>query len=213
VVLLHHSVIPYTYFGTPIRSRGSASHDRARHRQFFMRCSFPVGLFVWPGIARKGPLNYLSDRLLRLGLPFVICALTIIPIAYYAISLRIIRGRFSEFWWTTVTKAVRVDRSGSFGSCSASTWLLASCIAVSNFSIRSIASRCTVTIAGRVLRVMFAVTAALYIPGEFTSSRQLVRVRPFSSSTAACALRYLFFFGAGIGLQYLNRGLLAADGG
>ena len=113
---------------------------------FFMAMFFFLsGLFVWPGIARKGPLNYLSDRLLRLGLPFAICAFTVIPLAYYAISLRQHpEVGFSEFWWNTITRARgRADRSGSFGSCSASIWLLASCIGCHpTCSIRSIACRC-----------------------------------------------------------------------
>ena len=42
--------------------------------------------------------------LLRLGLPFVICAFTVIPIAYYAISLREHPEiGFTEFWWKTIT--------------------------------------------------------------------------------------------------------------
>jgi len=67
VVLLHHSVIPYTYFGHTDRSRGSASNDRARHRQFFMAMFFFLsGLFVWPGIA-EGTAELFVDRLLRLA--------------------------------------------------------------------------------------------------------------------------------------------------
>src|SRR6202051_2655770 len=107
VVLLHHAVIPYTYFGhtDPKEWIGFDMIVLATDSFFMAMFFFLSGLFVWPGIARKGPLNYLSDRLLRLGLPFVICALTIIPIAYYAISLRHHpEVGFSEFWWTTVTK-------------------------------------------------------------------------------------------------------------
>src|SRR6266581_6491190 len=90
VVVLHHSVIPYTYFGhTDPKSFFGFDMIVLATDSFFMAMFFFLsGLFVWPGITRKGPMNYLSDRLLRLGLPFVICAFTIIPIAYYAISLR-----------------------------------------------------------------------------------------------------------------------------
>jgi Acyltransferase family len=80
-------------------------HDRARHRQFLHGdVLFLSGLFVWPGIARKGPQKYLSDHLIRLGVPFVICAFTVIPLAYYAISLRLHPEiGFSEYWWKTIT--------------------------------------------------------------------------------------------------------------
>src|SRR6266478_408907 len=106
VVLLHHAVIPYTYFGhTDAKSWIGFDMIVLATDSFFMAMFFFLsGLFVWPGIARKGPLNYLSDRLLRLGLPFVICALTIIPIAYYAISLRQNpEVDFASFWWKTMT--------------------------------------------------------------------------------------------------------------
>ena len=77
VVLLHHAVIPYTYFGhTDSKSWIGFDMIVLATDSFFMAMFFFLsGLFVWPGIARKGPRNYLSDRLLRLGLPFVICAL------------------------------------------------------------------------------------------------------------------------------------------
>src|SRR5438067_3255801 len=89
VVLFHHAVIPYTYFGhTDAKSWIGFDMIVLATDSFFMAMFFFLsGLFAWPGIARKGPLNYLSDRLVRLGLPFVFCAFTIIPIAYYAISL------------------------------------------------------------------------------------------------------------------------------
>ena len=107
VVLLHHAVIPYTYYGhtDPKEFFGFDMIVLATDSFFMAMFFFLSGLFVWPGIARKGPLNYLSDRLLRLGLPFVICAFTVIPLAYYAISLRQHPEiGFSEFWWTTITK-------------------------------------------------------------------------------------------------------------
>src|SRR6185369_15474908 len=62
------------------------------------------GLFVWPGLGHKAPLIFLRDRLLRLGLPFAIAAVTVIPIAYYAISLRQHpETGFAEFWWRMIT--------------------------------------------------------------------------------------------------------------
>src|SRR6202162_1852720 len=73
VVLLPHSVIPYTYFGhtDPKSWIGFDAVVLATDSFFMAMFFFLSGLFVWPGIARKGPLNYLSDRLRRLALPFV----------------------------------------------------------------------------------------------------------------------------------------------
>src|SRR5947199_4026266 len=107
VVLLHHAVIPYTYFGhTDPKSWIGFDMIVLATDSFFMAMFFFLsGLFVWTGLARKGPLNYLRDRLLRLGLPFAICAFTLIPIAYYAISVRHHPEiGFSEYWWNMVTK-------------------------------------------------------------------------------------------------------------
>src|SRR3979411_2434162 len=87
VVLLHHAGIPYPFFGhTDPKSWIGFDMIVLATDSFFMAMFFFLsGLFVWPSIARKGPLNHLTDRLFRLGLPFVICAFTLIPIAYYAI--------------------------------------------------------------------------------------------------------------------------------
>ncbi|WP_407169615.1 acyltransferase family protein [Bradyrhizobium sp. ORS 111] len=106
VVLLHHSVIPYTYFGhtDPTSWIGFDCVVLATD-SFFMAMFFLLsGLFVWPGLGHKPLPIFLRDRLLRLGLPFVICAVTVIPLAYYAIALRETPAlTFSEFWWKTVT--------------------------------------------------------------------------------------------------------------
>ena len=106
VVLLHHAVIPYTYFGHTDQKEffGFDMIVLATDSFFMAMFFFLSGLFAWSGIARKGPLNYLADRLLRLGLPFVICAFTVIPLAYYAISLRQHpEVGFASFWWKTIT--------------------------------------------------------------------------------------------------------------
>jgi hypothetical protein len=44
---------------------------------------FVSGVFVWPSLARKGSAAFLRDRVLRLGLPYVV-ALLLMPIAFYA---------------------------------------------------------------------------------------------------------------------------------
>ena len=106
VVLIHHAVIPYTYFGhTDPKSFIGFDMIVLATDSFFMAMFFLLsGLFVWPGLSRKGPPHYLLDRLIRLGVPFAICAFTVIPVAYYAISLRQHpEVGFAEFWWTTIT--------------------------------------------------------------------------------------------------------------
>jgi surface polysaccharide O-acyltransferase-like enzyme len=50
---------------------------------------FVSGLFVWQSLARKGAWQYFGDRLKRLGLPFVIGVLFLIPLAYYPAQLEV----------------------------------------------------------------------------------------------------------------------------
>src|SRR3954463_3169168 len=90
VVLLHHAVIPYTYFGhtDPTSWIGFDGVVLATDSFFMAMFFFLSGLFVWPSLRHKSPGSFFIDRLLRLGLPFVIAAFTIIPIAYYALELQ-----------------------------------------------------------------------------------------------------------------------------
>src|SRR6476660_9993516 len=104
VVLLHHAVIPYTYFGhTDPKSWIGFDVVVTATDSFFMAAFFFLsGLFVWPSLSHKSTMTHLRDRLLRLGLPFAIAAVTVIPLAYYAIALRSSPDlTFTAFWWKT----------------------------------------------------------------------------------------------------------------
>jgi surface polysaccharide O-acyltransferase-like enzyme len=220
VVLLHHAVIPYTYFGhTDPKSWIGFDCVVLATDSFFMAMFFFLsGLFVWPGIARKGPLNYLSDRLLRLGLPFAICAFTLIPLAYYAISLRQHpEVGFSEFWWTTITKGPWPSGPIWF------LWVLfgfdlAACL-LYRLSPNMLDPINRLSRHGRrrpavFFAVMLAVTAAFYIPGLiYYGPSSWFAFGPFSVQHGRVMLyATYFFFGAGIGVAQMDRGLLAADG-
>jgi hypothetical protein len=220
VVLLHHAVIPYTHFGhTDPKSWIGFDIIVLATDSFFMAMFFFLsGLFVWPGIARKGPLNHLSDRLLRLGLPFVICALTIIPIAYYAISLRQHPEiSFAAFWWQTIT--VGPWPSGPIWFL----WVLfgfdvIACL-LYTLSPNLLDPINRLSLHGRrrpavFFAVMLAVTAAFYIPGRIHfGAGSWFEFGPFSVQHGRVMLyATYFFFGAGIGVQLMDRGLLAADG-
>ena len=184
VVLLHHAVIPYTYFGhTDPKSFFGFDMIVLATDSFFMAMFFFLsGLFAWSGIARKGPLNYLYDRLLRLALPFVICAFTVIPLAYYAISLRHHPEiGFSEFWWNMVTKGPWPSGPIWF------LWVLfafdlVACL-LYRLSPNLLDPINRLSLHGRrrpavFFAVMLAVTAAFYVPGLMhLRTKQLVRVR------------------------------------
>src|SRR5690349_24851521 len=76
VVLVHHAVIPYTYFGhtDPKSWIGFDAVVLATDSFFMAMFFFLSGLFVWPSLRHKAPQIFIRDRLLRLGLPFVIAA-------------------------------------------------------------------------------------------------------------------------------------------
>lgn len=220
VVLVHHAVIPYTYFGhTDPKSFFGFDMIVLATDSFFMAMFFFLsGLFVWPGIARKGPLNHLKDRLFRLGLPFVICAFTVIPLAYYAISLRQHPEiSFSEFWWKMIT--VGPWPSGPIWFL----WVLFSFDVIACLLYRQSPHMLDpinrLSLHGRrrpavFFAVMLAVTAAFYIPGRIHfGASNWFEFGPFSVQHGRVMLyASYFFFGAGIGVQMMDRGLLAADG-
>jgi hypothetical protein len=110
LVVLHHSVVNYTYFGN-----GDKAHWLGFdlvvlfNDSFFMACMFLIsGLFVRDSLARRGSLNFLGNRAWRLGVPFLASIYVLMPIAYYPTFLRYhLPGttdfNFFHFWWHTLT--------------------------------------------------------------------------------------------------------------
>src|SRR5712675_186320 len=90
LVVLHHSVVNYTYFGNGDRMRWLGFDLVVLFNDsFFMACMFFIsGLFVRDSLARRGPANFLANRAWRLGVPFLIAIFVVTPIAYYASFLR-----------------------------------------------------------------------------------------------------------------------------
>jgi hypothetical protein len=220
VVLLHHAVIPYTYFGhTDAKSWIGFDAIVLATDSFFMAMFFFLsGLFVWPSLAHKATGVHLRDRLLRLGLPFVIAAFTIIPIAYYALELQQQPDlRFAAFWWKTVT--VGPWPSGPLWFV----WVLLA------FDLTaSLLYRLSPTLIDPINRLsqqsfeqpakfflfLFAVTAVLYIPPLiYYTPNHWFGLGPFSVQASRVLLyATYFFFGAGVGAANLDRGVLSGDG-
>src|ERR1700675_4385560 len=90
LVLLHHSVVNYRYFGSGDRMRWLGFGLVVLFNDsFFMACMFFIsGLFVRDSLARRGPANFLGNRAWRLGVPFLVSILVIMPIAYYPSFVR-----------------------------------------------------------------------------------------------------------------------------
>jgi fucose 4-O-acetylase-like acetyltransferase len=74
LVLLHHSVLNYTWFGNGDRMRWLGFDLVALFNDsFFMALMFFIsGLFVWKSLIRKGWAIFLRDRAWRLGVQFLV---------------------------------------------------------------------------------------------------------------------------------------------
>jgi surface polysaccharide O-acyltransferase-like enzyme len=102
-VVAHHSIIAYCiYYPIPfvpfdtIHYLGNAGPvlDSVRWSGFdyFFRiidtCMMPLmffvsGLFVWPSLKRKGSQAFLRDRVVRLGVPYAVAVVLLMPLAFF----------------------------------------------------------------------------------------------------------------------------------
>ena len=109
LVLLHHSVIAYsidtpfpttTFLQPPLLWRAFPIVDAKfwngfglfvlSNDLFFMSLMFFIsGLFVLKSLQRKGAMVFLRDRLIRLGIPFVVGVALLMPLAYYPAYLNL----------------------------------------------------------------------------------------------------------------------------
>ena len=110
LVVIHHSAVNYTHFGSGDKMRWLGFDLVVLFNDsFFMACMFLIsGLFVHDSLARRGVSNYLRHRAWRLGIPFLISIFVLMPIAYYPTFLRYhLPGttdfNFFHFWWHTLT--------------------------------------------------------------------------------------------------------------
>src|ERR1700739_321643 len=79
LVLIHHSVIAYTYFGHTDNAKFLGFDCTVLFTDsFFMAAMFFLsGLFVWPSLQRKGIGWVLRDPWWRLGLPLILCLVSL----------------------------------------------------------------------------------------------------------------------------------------
>src|ERR1700710_2601274 len=90
LVVIHHSVVNFTFFGNGDRIRWLGFDLVVLvNDSFFMAFMFLLsGLLVHDSLSRRGPAGYLRSRAWRLGVPLLISIFVLIPIAYYASFLR-----------------------------------------------------------------------------------------------------------------------------
>lgn len=221
LVLIHHSVIAYTHFGHTDRDAFLAFDGVVVFNDsFFMAAMFLLsGLFVWPSLQRKGTGWFLRDRCWRLGLPFMVCALLLMPVAYYAVSLRYHPEiGFVAFWWNMITVGPWPSGPAWFVWVLLALDVIAAVVylaapglveAIGRLSLASFTKPGLFFWALLIASIIVYVPAVLYFGGSRWFALGPVAVQ------ASRILLYLLYFlaGVGIGAVPFDQGLLAADGG
>ena len=226
LVLLHHSVINYTWFGhgDPMRWLGFDLVVLFNDSFFMAFMFFISGLFVRNSLARKGPAVFLRERTWRLGVPFLISVFVLMPVAYYPSFLRYhLPGttdfNFLHFWWHTLT--VGPWPSGpawflwvllAFDVMAAALWWIAPGMIDALGSLIYVARDRPMTVFG----VFVIVSITAYLPmhlafGDISWLEWDGFPLPIQTSRMllypAC-----FFAGVGVGAVNLRAGLLAENG-
>ncbi|NYT00308.1 MAG: acyltransferase [Methanocellales archaeon] len=129
LVLLHHAVLAYTTFAylnpaNPIDTFSPVVDSQMWsgfdlialfNDTYFMALLFFIsGFFVWRSISGKGTRIFLRDRFIRLGIPFVIGVLFLIPLAYFPAQLEVelIFGgntNYIDFWSDMIRTGFRTS--------------------------------------------------------------------------------------------------------
>ncbi|SHL81749.1 Acyltransferase family protein [Bradyrhizobium lablabi] len=226
LVVLHHSVINYTYFGNADRMRWLGFDLIVLFNDsFFMACMFFIsGLFVHDSLARRRPANFLANRAWRLGVPFLISIFVVMPIAYYPTFLRhnpqaAIDSNFLHFWWNTLTIGPWPSGSAWFlwvllalDAIAALLWAAAPRL-IETFGqliatlherpMTAFAAFLTLTVIIYLpMRVMFGDTSWL-VPGHYPLPIQTSRILLYAG---------YFLTGVGVGAVNLKTGVLAENG-
>ena len=185
---------------------------------FFMSLMFLLsGLFVWRSLERKGPRQFLRDRVLRLGLPFAVGALLLGPLAYYPAYLATTTSpSLAGFWqqWMSVGNWA----SGpvwflwlllAFDAAAAGLFVIAPRWPSAFGRLLSGAARRPVVFFGAVL----ALSAIAYIPLTFAVyAGSWSNWGPFALQTSRLFHYFAYFLiGAAVGHFGFSQGLLARD--
>jgi surface polysaccharide O-acyltransferase-like enzyme len=226
LVLLHHSVLNYTWFGhgDPKRWLGFDLVVLFNDSFFMAFMFFISGLFVRDSLGRKGPVPFLRDRAWRLGVPYLVSVFVLIPIAYYPTFLRYhLPGTtdfsFLHYWWRTITVGPWPSGPAWF------LWVLLALDAIA-VAVRSVAPHLIETLGQLILKVrnrpmtafavFLALSIATYLPMHLAfgdiSWLELGRF-PLPIQTSRILLYAAYFFvGVGVGAVNLRTGLLTENG-
>jgi len=216
---------PTATFSPIVDSAKWAGFDRIvlLNDTFFMPLLFFVsGLFVWRSLEHKGAARFLLGRLTRLGIPFLIGVVVIIPVALYPTMLEIelvygVNQSFGEFWIDFAQRGFAPPGPLWF------VWLLLAfdCLAAFSYLVFRKAGggskrRSTSVLNNSLLfaLALIGLSFAAYFPmREAFAPSQWLGIGPFRMEIVRVFL-YLLYFGAGValGARGLERGAFRADG-
>jgi Acyltransferase family len=185
---------------------------------YFMSLMFLLsGLFVWPSIERKGAGKFIRDRARRLGVPFVVAAALLGPLAYLPSYLQVNpEHRVAGFWHTWLSLPHWPSGPAWF------LWVLLvfDVVAAGLTRIAPAWGQVLSGIAARLQRpgasfwLLVAASVVAYVPlAVALGPGSWATFGPFAFQESR-ALHYglYFFVGAGIGAYGLERGLLLPGG-
>jgi hypothetical protein len=226
LVLVHHSVVNYSYFGNGDRMRWLGFDLMVLFNDsFFMACMFFIsGLFVRDSLMRRGPAEFLRNRAWRLGVPFLLSIFVLMPIAYYPTFLRYhLPGttdfNFLHFWWHTLTIGPWPSGPAWF------LWVLLALDAIAALiwtiapKVIEALGRLTFSMRDRPMTsfvAFMAFSVAIYLPmhlgfGDGAWLEPGGYPVPIQTSRILLYLGY-FLFGVGVGALDLRGGLFAQNG-
>ncbi|HVA79226.1 MAG TPA: acyltransferase [Candidatus Binataceae bacterium] len=238
LVLAHHSVLAYFKSPPPLPKsltdpvrwwRAFPVIDQHAHwpgfnlfigfnDDFFMSLMFFVsGLFVWSSLRRKGSGTFGRDRVIRLGIPFLVAAAVVAPIAYYPTYLQSGGHGISGYAYAWM----------SFGDWPTGPawfiWLLLAfdlAAAAIFAAIPGFGDALGRLCAGarshpvRFFLLFTVISIAVYTPMSLIySANYWTSIGLFQFQTSRLFLYAVYFLaGIGVGAYGVNRGLLASDG-
>lgn len=237
LVVAHHAAIGYATFAPPVAASlaapprwwqafpvvdpqkwSGASLIVGFNDTFFMSLMFFIsGLFVWRSLKRKSLGGFVHDRAVRLGVPFLVAAAIVAPLAYYPAYLQIGGHSASGFAHQWLSLGIWPAGPAWF------VWLLlafdfaAAGLYVAKPDWAEVAGRFFQRLSGkpvRFLAFLIALSAAVYIPMalKFTGLAW-AQFGPFAFQTARLLHYFVYFLmGIAVGACGIERGILASGG-
>jgi surface polysaccharide O-acyltransferase-like enzyme len=189
----------------------------AFNEAFFMSLMFLIsGLFVWRSLADKGGVRHLAGRARRLGLPFLVAAAVLAPLAYFPSYLQTgAPASWSGFWHEWLALSWWPAGPAWF------LWLLLAynLVAVALYAATArwhdrLAAGALRARPAAVFAVLLVASALAYVPLAVTrGALSWTSIGPFSFQTSR-VVHYAVYFVAGIaiGAAGIDRGLVTAGG-